>query len=188
MRQKLATALNPPKTMDAPDPAPSNKVLGPAGPQPTNPSEQKVIPCGPKGYMSHRDLCSRAVFKGCDVDEIPIPPLIDISRDLAPYLPQLRGFWLLCLDVDIQRRMLKFRTQEKAERQELDDMVSARHRQEFRYMFLCYLQECLEFDQSSSFLEFHNESYKDETECWRRMAEKEIVSIKKQYVDNGKWN
>ncbi|KAI3332384.1 hypothetical protein HD806DRAFT_546491 [Xylariaceae sp. AK1471] len=187
IRHKLATALNPPKTMAPPNPAPFNEAFGQTVPQPTNQIERKFIPRGPKGPKNRRDLSSKAVFKGCDVDEIPIPPLINISRDLEPYIPKLQNIWMIWLNIDVQRRVLIFRSQEKGSRQESDDMVSDRHRQEFRYMFLSYIQECLEFNQSSNFLEFHNENYRDETESWRKMAEEVVVGIKQQYVDNGKW-
>jgi hypothetical protein len=136
---------------------------------------------------THCELSVKAIFKGCDVDEIPIPPIINIRRHLEPHLPGLQETWKIWLAIDVERRALIFRSQEKANRVEADNMVSDRHRQEFRYIFLAYVQECLETGKSSNFIDFHNEDYRDETDTWRNMAEKLAVEIKQHYIDKGKW-
>ncbi|KAI1165364.1 hypothetical protein F5B18DRAFT_669706 [Nemania serpens] len=152
-------------------------------------SEVMIIPRGPKALRNQntRELSARAIWKGCDVDEIPIPPVVNIQQHLEPYLAKLQGIWMIWLGLNKERRVLLFRSQEKQSRNETDDMVSDRHRQEFRYIFLSWVQECLDFNQSTDFMEFHCENYRDETESWRKMSEEVVVGLKEQYIDKGVW-
>ncbi|KAI1148320.1 hypothetical protein F4825DRAFT_470482 [Nemania diffusa] len=189
-RHKLFTKLNPPKAIASPrTEVPSKKTSHIKGTKNTDVAKSPIIPRGPKGLRNRntRELSALAVWKGCDVDEIPIPTVINISRHLEPHLSKLQDVWGIWLNIDKERRVMAFRSQEKKTRNEIDDMASDRHRQEFRYIFLSYVQECLEFNRSSDFLEFHHGSYKQETESWRKMSEDVVVGLKEHYVDQGMW-
>lgn len=135
-----------------------------------------------------RELSARVVRKGCDVDEILIPPIVNIQRDLEPYLPKLQAMWTVWLGLNKERRVLTFRCQTKQNRDETDDMVSDRHRQEFRYIFLSWVQDCLFCQHSGDFMMFHCYHYKDETEGWRRMSEEVAVDLKERFIDRGVWS
>jgi len=149
--------------------------------------ETRVPIHGRRAHRNHRDLSSRAVFKGCDVDEIPIPPVVHIPRDLEPYLPRLQTIWKLSFSVNRKRRVLVFKSTEKEGRSAVDDMVSDRHRQEFRIIFLTYIQQCLDCNRPHSFIEFHDDNYKAETDGWRKMAEEMAMDIKERHIDSGRW-
>lgn len=152
-------------------------------------SEMTIIPRGTQASLNRkaRDLSARAIWKGCDVDEIPIPPVISIQRHLEPYLPRLEVIWTMSLSLSKERRALLFRTQEKQGRDKTDDMISDRHRQEFCYLFLTWVQECLVSEKSGDFMKFHCENYRDETECWRNMSEDVVTGLKERFVDEGVW-
>ncbi|KAI1753940.1 hypothetical protein F4782DRAFT_528870 [Xylaria castorea] len=131
------------------------------------PRERKVTT-----YHNPRALPDRAIWKGCDVDAIPIPGAVSIGKDLEPHITQLEAMWMLWLYLDTRRRVLKFRSKEKEIRHYVDDMVSDRHRQEFRFIFLKYIECCLSNDQSEDFMDFHMDYYEYRTDLCREESER----------------
>ncbi|KAI1129506.1 hypothetical protein F5Y10DRAFT_264045 [Nemania abortiva] len=189
-RHRLATTLNPPKANPSFGTiASSSKVSGPAGTQTTNAMGSRTIPREPKAFRNNnaRDISAKALWKGCDVDEIPIPSVVKVGQHLEPYLSKLQAIWMIHLGVDKERRVLIFRSQGKQSRHKIDDLSSDRHRQEFRFIFLSYIIYCLKFNESVDFMGFHCEHYKEETESWRKMAEGVVKDLKEKYVDKGVW-
>ncbi|KAI0550610.1 hypothetical protein F4679DRAFT_199383 [Xylaria curta] len=122
-------------------------------------------------YHNPRPLPDRAIWKGCDVDAIPIPASIRIAEVLEPHIPKLEAFWGLWLDLDKKHRVLKFRSKEKKVHHDLDNLISDRHRQEFRLIFLKYIQCCLS-GGSEDFMQFHMNFYKYKTDADRKRSEK----------------
>ncbi|KAI1741387.1 hypothetical protein F4680DRAFT_416643 [Xylaria scruposa] len=122
-------------------------------------------------YHNPRPLPDRAIWKGCDVDAIPIPFSVHITEVLEPHIPKLEAFWGMWLDLDKKHRVLKFRSKEKKVRHDLDDMVSDRHRQEFRLIFLKYIQSRRLGNRSEDFMKFHKNYYRQRTEFCREKSE-----------------
>ncbi|KAI1112796.1 hypothetical protein F5Y14DRAFT_463043 [Nemania sp. NC0429] len=133
------------------------------------------------------ELPERLVWMGCDVDEIPIPPLIDIQRHLEPYLTKLQSIWSIRLGLDKERRLLRFWSLENQICNAIDDMISDRHRQEFRSMFLDWIKGCFDVEQSTDFWHFHCICYLAETEGFRTMSEERARDIKAEHIDTGAW-
>ncbi|KAJ8110916.1 hypothetical protein ONZ43_g5750 [Nemania bipapillata] len=182
-RHKLSAMLDPPKAMTQ-----SRATLREKASR-SKDTRSRIIPRGPNEPRNpnNRELSERAIWRGCDVDEIPIPTIVNINRHLEPHLPKLQSIWMIWLGLDKGRRVLIFRSQEKEGRHGIDDMVADRHRQEFRFIFLSYIQECLDFKRSCDFMKFHCEGYKAETDSWREMSEEVVVALKQDYVDQGEW-
>ncbi|KAI8954454.1 hypothetical protein F4801DRAFT_575529 [Xylaria longipes] len=130
------------------------------------PREQSVTT-----YRNPRALLDRAIWKGCDVDAIPIPNA------------------MMWLDLDIVDRVLKFRSKEKELgpeeiRDYVDDMVSDRRRQEFRFIFLKYIQSCLLRGESVDFMDFYIIHYISRTETCKEESEKLARLLKNTLSDN----
>ncbi|KAI0185466.1 hypothetical protein EV127DRAFT_441542 [Xylaria flabelliformis] len=130
------------------------------------PREHKVTT-----YHNPRPLPHRAIWKGCDVDAIPIPVIICITEDIEPYIPKLEAIWGLWLDLDKEHRVLKFRSKERKVRHDFDDMIADSHRQGFRLAFLRYIQRCRSEKRSKDFMEFHTGFYRQKTDADRRKSE-----------------
>ncbi|TRX93775.1 hypothetical protein FHL15_005451 [Xylaria flabelliformis] len=122
-------------------------------------------------YHNPRPLLDRAIWKGCDVDAIPIPAYVCITEDLEPHIRKLEAIWGLWLDLDKEHRVLKFRSKERKVRREFDDMISDRHRQEFRLIFLKYIQRCRLEKRSKDFMEYHTTFYRHKTDDNRKRSE-----------------
>ncbi|KAI1818006.1 hypothetical protein GGS20DRAFT_426988 [Poronia punctata] len=133
------------------------------------------------GGKGNQQLSSKPAPRGHDVDEIPIPAVIDIRRDVQPYLPEMQSPMTVRLGISMVRYSLLVRRQEKIASTAVDDMVSDRHRQEFRYLFLLYTKECLESDQSFSVKDFFMANYKGETANTHESIKGLTMYIKQEY-------
>ncbi|KAI0098794.1 hypothetical protein GGR51DRAFT_565492 [Nemania sp. FL0031] len=124
----------------------------------------------PQRFRNQRARLRAARMPHMYIDEIYIPTLVDIRRHLQPHFPHLEDTYMIWLKLNKDRRIVAFGPQDDACLQ-LDPMALDRHRQEFRWMILSYVWNCLDMDQSRDFKTYHQRVYTHETRSWRDQAD-----------------